>query len=107
MEINRYLWLALFGASVMATYPAASQDVQPKDEGKEQQIAVSKVPAEALDQAKKTLTGEITKAYLVEMEGQQVYEIEGTDAQGAEMAVYVSSDGNILKTAKEGEEEKE
>jgi uncharacterized membrane protein YkoI len=107
MEINRYLWLALFGASVLAAYPAVSQDVRPKEEGKEQAIAVSKVPAEALEQAKKTLTGEITNAYLVEMEGQQVYEIEGTDAQGAEMAVYVSSDGNILKTAKEGEEEKE
>jgi hypothetical protein len=39
------------------------------------------------------------------MEGQQVYELEGTDARGAEMAVYVTSDGNILKTAKEGEEE--
>jgi hypothetical protein len=41
------------------------------------------------------------------MEGQQVYELEGTDAQGAEMAVYVSADGNILKTGKAEEEEEE
>ena len=105
MAINRFLWLAALGISVLAAYPAVSQDVQPKEEGKEQAIDVSKVPTEALEQAKKTLNGKITDAYLVEMEGQQVYELEGTDAQGAEMAVYVSSDGNVLKTGKEEEEE--
>jgi uncharacterized membrane protein YkoI len=107
MAINRCLWLAALGFSVLAAYPAVSQDVQPKEEGKEQAIDVSKVPTEALEQARKTLNGEITDVYLVEMEGQQVYELEGTDAQGVEMAVYVSSDGNILKTEKEGEEEGE
>jgi uncharacterized membrane protein YkoI len=107
MAINRFLWLAALGTSVLAAVPAVSQDVQPKEEGKEQAIDVSKVPTEALEQAKKTLNGKVTNAYLVEMEGQQAYELEGTDAQGAEMAVYVTSDGNILKTAKEGEEEEE
>jgi uncharacterized membrane protein YkoI len=107
MAINRFLWLAALGTSVLAAVPAVSQDVQPKEEGKEQAIDVSKVPSAALEQAKKTLNGEITDAYLVEMEGQQVYELEGTDAQGAEMAVYVSADGNILKTGKAEEEEEE
>jgi uncharacterized membrane protein YkoI len=101
MAINPCLWLAALGFSVLAAYPAVSQDVQPKEEGKEQAIDVS------LEQARKTLNGEITNVYLVEMEGQQVYELEGTDAQNVEMAVYVSSDGNILKTEKEGEEEGE
>jgi uncharacterized protein YpmB len=101
MAINRMVWLAFVGASVLAAYPAVSQDVRPKEEGKEQAIDVS------LEQARKTLNGEITNVYLVEMEGQQVYELEGTDAQNVEMAVYVSSDGNILKTEKEGEEEGE
>ena len=105
MAINRFLWLAALGTSVLAAVPAVSQDVQPKEEGKEQAIDVTKVPTEALEQAKKTLNGKITDVYLVEMEGQQVYELEGTDARGAEMAVYVTSDGNILKTAKEGKEE--
>jgi hypothetical protein len=94
MAINRFLWLAALGTSVLAAVPAVSQDVQPKEEGKEQAIDVGKVPTEALEQAKKTLNGKVTKAYLVEMEGQQAYELEGTDAQGAEMAVYVTSDGN-------------
>jgi uncharacterized protein YpmB len=107
MAINRCLWLAALGISVFAAYPAVSQDVQPKEEGKEQAIDVSKVPTAALEQAKKTLNDKITEAYVVEMEGQQVYELEGTDAQGAEMAVYVSSDGNVLKTGKAEEEEEE
>jgi len=107
MAINRFLWLAALGTSVLAAVPAVSQDVRPKEEGKEQAIEVSKVPTEALEQAKKTLNGKVTKAYLVEMEGQQVYELEGTDAQGAEMAVYVSSDGNVLKTGKAEEEGEE
>ena len=42
--------------------------------------------------------------YLVEMAGQQVYELEGTDAKGAEIAVYVSSDGEVVKAEKDAEE---
>ena len=101
MKTNRLAWLAFFGASVLAAHPAVSQDAQFKEEGKEQRVDMSKVPPKTLEQAKKTLDGKITDVYLVEMAGQQVYELEGTDANGAEIAVYVSSDGEVVKAEKD------
>lgn len=102
MSYNRYMLIGAF-ASVLAVSPALAQTEQ-AEEAQEQEIEMSQVPQAAMDAAKQEFGDvEITEAYVVEKEGQQVYELEGESAAGEEVAVHVTAEGQVLKEEEESQ----
>jgi len=74
------------------------------DDDDEQEIALSEVPAEALQAARGAVDGiTLTEAEVEEEDGQMVYDIEGT-ADGVEYEIEVTADGQVLEVAKEGDD---
>lgn len=86
-------------AAVMITTGAAAVAISSEDEGTA--IELSQVPQPARDAAQKQLGATIREARVMEQNGQKVYELDGRDSSGQELAVYVSADGKVLRSEKD------
>ncbi|RAI56067.1 hypothetical protein DOO78_22770 [Roseicella frigidaeris] len=88
-------------AAVLAAAPALAQQQRQGQEAREhneQEIQLSEVPQAAMQAAQRALGGvQITEAARVTVDGRQLYELEGKDASGREVEVYVTADGTVVR----------
>lgn len=88
-------------AAVLAAAPALAQQQRQGQEAREhneQEIQLSEVPQAAMQAAQRALGGvQITEAARVTVDGRQLYELEGKDASGREVEVYVAADGTVVR----------
>ncbi len=91
---TRKILIAAAAAAIFAG-GAVALAISSKEEN-ETAIELSQVPQPARDTAQKQLGGAIREAKVMEQNGQKVYELEGQNASGQKMSVYVNADGKIV-----------
>ncbi len=95
MVSRKNLWIgAVAAVAAISSIAIASE----RNEVSEKKIALSDVPAAAMQGARSQLAS-VTKAELVHLkDGRTVYELKGKSQAGKTVELYVSADGQVVGT---------